>query len=82
VKSLYEIVTSHVGESYVRAYCWADSENEARLMFVAKNDPKYTIKYVARLFDADSLAFCTHASDEGFCECCAKDQPAGEVAGG
>ena len=65
--ALFEIVTSHIGESYVRSYAWCDDETEARTMFEAADvGGAYQIKSIRRLFPAWSDKFVTVPSDEGF----------------
>lgn len=63
--TLYEIVTFSVGESYVRAYAWAESEEQARQLFAARN-PMHSIRQVRRLLDLESLPYCTAACDDGW----------------
>lgn len=62
---LYEIVTTRVGESYVRAYAWAPNRDAALLMFKERN-PSYDVKEVRQLIHRDASPFCTKASDEGW----------------
>lgn len=63
--SLFEIETPSCGESYVRSYCWAASEEAARAMFAAEH-PTHQIERVVMLFQADAAPFCTWPSDSGF----------------
>lgn len=63
--ALYEIVTSSIGESYVRSYAWAASEEQARELFVSLN-PKYEARHVRRLFGAGDPPFATAATDHGW----------------
>ncbi len=68
MKSLFEIITGHIGESYVRSYAWAHCEEDAREMFakIRNQDGKYTVVKVRKLFDDDGDEFITNASDDGF----------------
>ena len=71
MKALYVATNGWVGESYVRAYVWADSEAEAKTLATAafeKANPKYLsngIK-VEKLFSADAESFASQPSDDGF----------------
>jgi len=69
MRSLYEIATTSVGESYVRCYCWTDSEESARRIF-SKLYPQQTILCVAVLFALSDLGhdFITDPNDCGFGE--------------
>lgn len=62
---LYEMTTNSVGESAVRAYAWARSEQEARALFVAENLWE-TLVGVRVLFDLSAPPFCTAANDSGW----------------
>ena len=64
---LFEIVTSHIGESYVRSYAWCHDETEARAMFKAADlNEKYQIKSIRCLFSGQADPFVTVPSDDGF----------------
>lgn len=64
---LWQIETTMMGESYIRAYAWAGSQEEAIQLFKEKN-PEYAdkIQTVRNLFHKDATAFCSVASDSGF----------------
>lgn len=62
---LYEIVTGAMGESYVRAYVWCDSEEKAIEMFKAKH-PSSIIASVRFLLASWGMPFVTDLSDSGF----------------
>lgn len=69
--SLYEITTGMHGESYVRAYAWAESSGQASQLFRAAYPSKeaYPNKCafkVQRLFDHDAMPFVTKLSDSGW----------------
>jgi hypothetical protein len=70
VKSLYEFLNGHIGESYVRCYVWADSEEEARTLalqsFWSEKGTGGSIVRMRKLFDADAPSFATQQSDTGF----------------
>ena len=65
--TLYEIVTTALGESYVRSYAWCRSEAEAREMFAALASG-YEIHSVHEHFSVHSRPFITKPSDSGFDE--------------
>ena len=65
MKRLFEINTNSLGESYVRAYVWAENEDLAVLMFRRKH-PELQFVSLRALFAADSPTFITNASDSGF----------------
>lgn len=67
--NLYEIQTSWTGESYVRAYAWAETESEARELFEEKHrGTKYenAVDKIVLLIAHDAKPFCTQASDSGW----------------
>jgi len=72
--NLYEIITGGWGESYLRAYAWAESEEQALKMgekaygmsFKTPFDDKRLIVKIRLLFSADAEPFCTPFSDTGF----------------
>jgi hypothetical protein len=68
MKSLYEITNGWMGESYVRAYAWADSEADALELCAAKHiGKKVGNKFeIVKLFDSDSDPFCTAFHDAAF----------------
>ncbi len=59
---LYEVETTRTGESYVRAYVWAEGAAEARLLFDAKH-PNVGVDRVRFLFYAREEPFVTALSD-------------------
>ncbi|MBI4738995.1 hypothetical protein HY772_05555 [Candidatus Woesearchaeota archaeon] len=63
--NLYEIRNGSVGESYVRVYCWAKSEEQAlelgRKKFVGSSELDIKL-----LFSESDDEFCTEPSDSGF----------------
>lgn len=61
---LYEATNGHIGESYVRCYVWAESEQEARDMIVRSRGTQWL--HVRKLFDANDAAFITRATDHGW----------------
>jgi hypothetical protein len=63
--TLYEVVTGMVGESYERAYVWADNERQARLLF-AKANPESRIGEVFVLLSDTDHPFATKISDCGW----------------
>ena len=72
--NLYEITTGGWGESYLRAYAWATSEEQAIKMgeseygmsFFSFFDDKRLLIKIRLLFSADAEPFCTPFSDTGF----------------
>jgi len=73
--SLYEILTGGYGESYVRCYAWAASEDEARDLFrkqyaglsdYQRSGCKSEPAKITCLFSATDTAFITPPSDSGF----------------
>lgn len=71
----YEISNGWTGESYVRVYAWAESEEQALNMakekLKAAAGKAYDESYYERLniqhwFSADAAPFCSEVSDEGF----------------
>ena len=72
--NLYEITTGGWGESYLRAYAWAKSEEQALKMseyiygmsFSSSFDDKRLIVKIRLLFSEDDKPFCTPFSDTGF----------------
>lgn len=67
--NLYEIQTGWYGESYVRAYAWAESEEQARELFEAKHrGTKYekSIDRIVLLMKSEAKPFCTQANDCGW----------------
>lgn len=63
--SLFVITNGMYGESYVRCYAWAESEDHARQMYEAKH-PGERIGDCDELFRFDDAAFITEMSDCGF----------------
>ena len=61
---LFEIVTTLVGESYVRSYAWAESVEDAERMFRDSDDfaPGFTI---VECLSGDEPPFITALSDDG-----------------
>lgn len=78
MKSLFEIETGYIGESYERCHIWADSAEQAARIFdrvygddgtrVATLNPSLPRKIhsLKLLFSADSPEFITVLSDSGF----------------
>jgi hypothetical protein len=66
---LYEIMTGEIGESYVRAYAWAECAEHALDLFMKRN-PGYSAErlQVFRLFSQDDPPFCTKKTDGRFTE--------------
>ncbi len=62
---LFEIITGAIGESYVRAYAWAESEERACSLFEELH-PKKPVKRIRPLFSATEPEFCTLANDHGW----------------
>lgn len=64
---LYEIVNGEIGESYCRAYAWAENETHAHAMFVHEN-PGVSIQElrIIKLFDSQCGPFCTKLDDGGW----------------
>ena len=67
MKYLFEITTGEVGESYIRAYAWAESPDHAIKLTNQANsglsDKTVVVKY---LFAESTLCFATKLSDSGF----------------
>lgn len=63
--NLYEIRTGIIGESYVRAYVWANDEYEAGGLF-AKTNPGHKIQEVRQLLRSTDKPFCTVVDDQGW----------------
>jgi len=72
--NLYEITTGGWGESYLRAYAWAASEEQTLKMGEKEygmsfdtpfSDRRLLIK-IRLLFSDDAEPFCTPFSDTGF----------------
>lgn len=62
---LFEILTTSVGESYVRSYAWCETAQQAVEMFDAAKTG-YQIAEVTELFDALRGPFISRPSDSGF----------------
>ena len=62
---LFEIITNSLGESYVRSYAWAASEDHAKRMFAEKH-PTLVVMRVVKCFGNDSDPFVSTPSDCGF----------------
>lgn len=62
--TLYEVTAGAIGESYVRAYAWADSIERACELFRARN-PGLPIRSVTVLIRQDEGPFCSLATDDG-----------------
>ena len=76
MKYLFEIITGEVGESYIRAYAWAENEYFAVLLADKANPGifSYPIE-TKRLFPEDSECFATKLSDSGFESLSTASQP-------
>jgi hypothetical protein len=62
---LFEIVTTSLGESFVRSYAWCRSVGEAEKMFSDLNSG-YEIAEVRECFKSSDTAFITNPNDNGF----------------
>lgn len=65
MKTLYEITTGNVGESYVRCYVWADSTGEATMLFKTKH-PGENQRTCTAIFTERDASFCTALTDHGW----------------
>lgn len=65
MKRLFEIVTDHIGESYVRSYAWADSPEDAERLF-RESFPALEVMRVNPLFWQHAGTFVTNPSDTGW----------------
>lgn len=64
---LFEIRTGYIGESYVRAYAWAESPEQAKELFYKRNpDVSVGSLIVETLMDDGAETFCTKACDHGW----------------
>jgi hypothetical protein len=68
---LYEVTTGAIGESYERAYVWADSKETAMRLFGERFEAGNPA--IRALFAADAEPFCTDLSD------CTFASPSGET---
>ena len=67
--SLWCIPTGWTGESYERAYAWAETEVDARRLFAeAHGSSGRTAAEAHLLFRADAAPFITPLSDSGFAD--------------
>lgn len=64
--TLFEITTGWIGESYERAYVWAESEEYARSLFEAVHSPKRSIAHCEAKLSSSDEGFITELSDCGF----------------
>lgn len=65
--NLYEIRTGMEGDSYERAYAWAESMGEALQKFEDSNpDPSRAAASIRVLMKETNAAFCTKISDNGW----------------
>lgn len=67
--NLYEITTGGWGESYLRAYAWAESKEQALKMGENEYGMVFTTSFrikIRLLFNKDAEPFCTPFSDTGF----------------
>ena len=62
---LFEITNGGLGYSYVRAYSWAENEQQAVELYKSTN-PKSRIESIKELFDSSSPPFCTKNNGDGF----------------
>lgn len=62
---LYEIGTGKTGESYERAYVWAESETRAAELFQKRNPESKGLR-PQLLFFGNAESFSTKVSDSGF----------------
>lgn len=65
MKRLFEIVTDHIGESYVRSYAWADNAADAERLF-RESFPAIEVMRVNPLFWQHAGTFVTTPSDSGW----------------
>ena len=65
MKRLFEIVTDHIGESYVRSYAWADNATDAERLF-RESFPGVEVMRVNPLFWQHAGSFVTNPSDNGW----------------
>lgn len=69
MKALYEVRNGYMGESYVRAYVWCDSVEQAKQMALALGDKwDEGDLQVELLFTEDRAQFITLPSDSGWFE--------------
>lgn len=74
MKSLFEATNGYTGQSYMRCYVWADSEeialematSEFKLGVAAYGDDVFRNVRITKLFSSDSDSFVTKPSDDGF----------------
>ena len=67
MKYLFEITTGEVGESYIRAYVWAESQDHAVQLVKQANGGVLSEACMIRyLFAESTLCFATKLSDSGF----------------
>lgn len=74
MKALFEATNGYTGNSYVRCYVWADSEEEAMVLARAafsqpealRNDGGPKGVTIERLFQEDTPSFATVVSDDGW----------------
>jgi hypothetical protein len=67
--NLYEVTTGAVGESYVRAYVWAEDDQQARRLFIEKNpdmDGRARLTWNLLIDASRDKPFSTRLSDEGW----------------
>lgn len=62
---LFEITTSHWGNSYERAYVWAKDEQRARDLFARENKDRKAHD-VRELLDCDDNEMITKLSSDGW----------------
>jgi hypothetical protein len=63
---LYEILTGAIGESYERAYAWAESEDHAKRLFRERHNRG--IARINLLMDSRAAPFCTALDCAGWPE--------------
>lgn len=66
--ALYEAVNGYLGESYVRVYVWAASEDEARRLANAAFEAAgmSLTTHIRFLFASKSVSFATTPDDSGW----------------
>ena len=62
---LFEIVTDSYGESFVRVYVWAESQERAKIIF-RETFPQCALKHIEQLLESDDAEFITKLDDSGF----------------
>jgi hypothetical protein len=66
MQTLYEIKTTHIGESYCRSYIWCDSLTENPVLIFREKEPLIPITSVTILLTTSTPTFASELSDSGF----------------